>query len=175
MLDDANSLMRAAGDQAPLVQQHLQNALAQNIYDKTAGAKVAGTDVNGINLGALQTHLENLFVKQKEMATSVFGSQTVADAQNAIKQLDMINSKQPSVGNVSNSGYAALRGLADHTPVFSWLTKGLKAMKEAGYGEDAAQTAAGAVPSRFAGSGTNYPVVRIGAAAAGSGAAVRNQ
>lgn len=175
MLDDANSMMRAAGDQAPLVQQHLQNALAQNIYDKTAGAKVAGTDVSGINLGALQTHLENLFIKQKEMATSVFGSDTVADAQNAIKQLDMINSKQPSVGNISNSGYTALRGLADHTPVFSWLNKGLKAMKEAGYGQEAAQTAAGAVPSRFVGSGASLPVGKLGVAGAASGAADRNQ
>lgn len=169
MLDDVNSLLRAAGDDAPLVRQHLQDAFAQNLYDKTAGAKVAGTDVNGINFGALQTHLENLFVKQREAATSIFGNETVANAQEAIKQLDLINSKQPNVGNVSNSGYTALRLMADHAPGFGWISKGLNAMKEAQAGKEAAQLAKGVVPSHA----SSLPAARLGPAMAVSGAADR--
>lgn len=154
MADNFNSLMRAAGDQAPIVKQHVQNAIAQRIYNgATQGTGLMpGGDAAAISPAKLKTQLENVFVKQRDLATSVYGPDVVSGAQNVIKQLGQITSRQPNVGNAPSSGYtidrlAKASGVMKHVPLLKWIPQAFEAYKNAGYAKDAAIQFSGKIPA----------------------------
>ena len=183
-LDTLNSILRASGNQAPLVQKQIQNAYAQKIYDGVAGNMLPGTNTPSISLPKLQTQLENIFVKNRETATALYGNDVVQKVNQALPQLDLINSRQANVGNSSSSGYTALRllkgqvgGLLSHVPGLGFLLHALGGLadvaaenKAAG---EAAQTFSGVVPGSFAPSSPLSPNLGTGIGLAGANAANR--
>ena len=184
MLDNLNGIMRAAGDQAPLVKSQLQNAYAQKIYDTVAGSKIAGTNTDSLSFPKLQTALENTFVKNREFATALYGPDAVASAQEAIKTLDLANSRQANVGNAPSSGYTAARlmqntsGWLSHVPglkhIVNLVTAAAKASAEAESAKTAGQTFSGVVPDKFLPQTPSLPTLRIGAGVSGANS-VNNQ
>jgi len=152
MLGNYNALLRASGAQAPQVQSQLQNAFAQNIYNRVTSGKLANSDVEAISPAKMKTELENLFIKQRDFATSLYGADAVQNAQQAIKELGLITSKQANVGNPSNSGYTAMRllkasGLISHIPVVGKIFEAAKFVGE----KSAQQAQADAAAALFAG------------------------
>lgn len=159
MLDNLNGILRASGEHAPVVKAQLQNAYAQRIYDTVSGSKIAGTNIDSLSLPKLQTALENTFIKNREFATALYGPDAVTNAQEAIKTLDLANSRQANVGNAPSSGYTAARlmqnagGWLSHVPMLKHIVNALSAMaKASSEGEatkNAAQTFSGVVPESF--------------------------
>lgn len=158
MLDDYSALIRASGAQAPLVRGQLQNAFAQKIYNRVADGKLANSNIDAISPAKLKTELENMFVNQKELATALYGEEAVAQANAAIKELNLITSKQSNVGNASNSGYTLDRlqrmanasGFLSHIPGYKWTAdigkSALSAIRNGKYGTEAAQSFTGRIP-----------------------------
>lgn len=156
MLDNVNALMRAAGPEAPKVRASIQNAFAQKIYnfatEKTGN--LANSSDKAISPAKLQTALQNVFVRQREMATSVFGADRVKAAQDMISQLGQVTSKQASVGNPSGTAYTERR-LADaakmitKVPGLKWIDGIVSAAKDSASGRDAQAVFSGKTPARF--------------------------
>ena len=160
MLENVNAILRASGDNSSVVKAQLQNAYAQKIYDSVAGSKIAGTNIDSLSLPKLQTALENTFIKNREFATALYGNDAVNNAQEAIKALDLINSKQANVGNPSSSGYTIARltgnqvgGLLSHIPFMGKIIDGLSGLahlgEQARQGKDAAQAFSGVTPKSY--------------------------
>ncbi len=157
MLDNYNSMLRAAGDQAPQVRTQLQNAFAQKIFnfatEKTSN--LANSNEKAISPAKLQTALQNVFVRQREFSTALFGSQAVDKANQVIQNLGKITSKQANVGNVSNSGYTLMRAMSDKAnlltkiPGLKWLDGLAAASKDAAAARDAELSFSNQTPKRF--------------------------
>ena len=157
MLDNYNAMLRAAGSQALQVRQHLQNAFAQKIYnfatEKTGN--LANSSEKAISPAKLQTAMQNVFVRQRELATSLFGSQAVDKANQVIDNLGKITSKQANVGNSSNSGYTLMRAMTDKgslltkLPGLKWLDGLVAASKENAAARDAKLAFSNKEPTRF--------------------------
>jgi hypothetical protein len=159
MLDNYNALMRAAGEDAPAVREHLQTAFGQRIYDRASSGLLANSQTPAISPAKLKTELTNMFVRQRQLATSLYGADAVAKAQQAINELNVITAKQSNVGNVSNSGYTLARlqsmarasGLLAHIPGFRWVGMLAHAANEAisnqNYGTEAAKLFNGEIPA----------------------------
>ena len=144
MVENYNALLRAGGDQSPQVKQQIQNAFAQNIYNRVTGGKLANSDVEAISPAKMKTELENLFIKQRDFATNLYGQDAVQNAQQAIKELGLITSKQANVGNAPNSGYTIARlakasGLIHHIPIVGKMFEAASFL-----GEKSAEAAKGA-------------------------------
>lgn len=157
MLDNFNALMRASGQSAPMVRREIQNAFAQKVFDRSVSGKLPNSDTDAISPAKLKTELENLFVNQRQFAHALYGTGATANAEQAIKELEMISSKQANVGNPSSSGYALDRlnkmanvsGLVAHIPGMKWLGNMANWARENSHAKDAATMFTGTTPKRF--------------------------
>jgi len=174
MLDNLNSTLRASGQNAPVVKAQLQKAYAQQIYNSISGNKIAGSTIDAVSLPKLQTALQNLFVKNREFATTLYGPDAVENAENIIEQLKLINSKQANVGNPSSSGYTLSRLMTSplSAPIHSIpflgdaLSHVAETTRNAQYAKDASEVFSGKTPNAY--QKNKIPTKRIGAAAAAS-------
>lgn len=107
MLDNYQSVMKAAGERAPEVQAHLQQGYAQKLFNGSADGKLAGGSETAISPKKMQTQFENMFVKQREFAKSLYGDEAVANADKVISELKQINSAQPYTTNSSGTATTA--------------------------------------------------------------------
>ena len=155
MLENYNALLKASSDQAPEVSSLIKNAFAQNIYNRSVSGKLANSDVEAISPAKMKTELENLFIKQRDFATTLFGADATRNAQQAVKELSLITSKQANVGNAPNSGYTLARlakasGLISHIPIVGKVFEAAKFIgeksAESAQAATAAQLFSGVVP-----------------------------
>lgn len=104
MADNYQALIKAAGTRAPEVQQHLQNGFAQKVFENSTDGRLPGSESPAISPAKLKTQLTNLFVNQRELATNLYGQDTVDRANGLIKELTL-SEKQPKVVNNSGTSY----------------------------------------------------------------------
>jgi len=121
MANNFDALLKAAGNDAPLVQADLQDAFMQNIYKRSqTGTNLPNNpDVPQIGAGRLKTELENLFVNQADFAKKLYGDRAHAEALQAIKELSQIAGGKNRVFN-PGSGTPVLqyvRSILEKTPV----------------------------------------------------------
>lgn len=156
ILDTYNATLKAAGDRAPEVQKSWRDALAQKMYNKAQQGMLPNTQEPSFSTKALQSELTNLFVNQRELATSVYGEDTVAQARRAIAELKTINASQPGVKNLSNSGnmvtrvtMQALKSNPKTNFIMRLFDQGKNFIQEGKNAAAAADTFKGKVPKEF--------------------------
>ncbi len=116
MKENLNAILKAAKDEAPLVKSDLQSVFANRIYEKaiTSTPNPLNPNQNLISPLKLAGQLEEMFVKQRNFAETLYGKEATAQARQAIKELRLIGGRQPKVGSTSGSGEEIARFL---TPI----------------------------------------------------------
>lgn len=105
MANNLSAVLAASKGEAEQVKKDLQNAFAKRIYDRVKVGFEPGTvDRPLLSPAKLKTELQSLFVDQSDFARKLYGDETVKEAEKAIRELTIISSKQPKVGNPSGSG-----------------------------------------------------------------------
>ena len=104
MVETYDAIIRAAGEEGGKVKGDLQVAFAKKIYKQSIEGLAPG-DPNTDFISAAKMHkaLSGLFIENRQFAEKLYGEDAVSLAQQAIKELNLIKTKQPSVGNPSGS------------------------------------------------------------------------
>lgn len=134
MAQNLDAILKASGDDAPNVQADLKQAFVRNIYDRIKSGKLADSEIDRLSPAKLKTELESLFVNQSDFAKKLFGNDAVKGAQQAIKELELISTTQPSVRNPSGSGELIGRFLSPllNAPGVRVATGAVKVANDAG-------------------------------------------
>lgn len=102
MANTVKAIMDAGDENVPA---DLKQAFMKRAFDKaTLGTEPNNPNVPRLSPAKLKTELENIFVHQKDFATQLYGKDAVAEAQKAIKELELISTTQSNVKNASGSG-----------------------------------------------------------------------
>ena len=121
MANNFNAIIKASGDQAPIVQNDLRQAFTKRMFERASGGFEPGsTSVEMISPAKLLTEMENMFEHQGEFAKKLYGEDVVKAGRQAIKELNVITSQQASTRNPSGSSEAFIRFLK--SPVLSKIS-----------------------------------------------------
>jgi hypothetical protein len=119
-----DALVKAAGNDAPMVKADLQTAFAKKLLDQS----ISGLETGGENayLSAAKTKkaLEGLFINNRKFAAKLYGEQAVKVANQAIDELGRIATTQAATQNPSGSGQLVMRQLM-RLPMLSTLKEGV--------------------------------------------------
>lgn len=142
MAENAKALIKAAGEDGDAVRADLRQSFMRKAMERAqSGFEPGNPDMPRISPAKLKTELEGIFTAQSDFAKEVFGDEAVKEAQQAIKELALITSKQASTQNVSGSGelIGRLMKVAGRAPVVGKPVSAVQSVVESGKRQQEAQ------------------------------------
>lgn len=125
LLQNVKSIVRAAETQAKgsvslsksgeieKTKADIAAAFIKKAYSRSVSGFEEGSQTVATSPAKMAKELEDLFVKNKDLADYLYGKEARMTAQRAIKELKVIASKQPSTQNPSGSGQMIARVMRD--------------------------------------------------------------